>query len=319
MILKEQLVTAHNDIKAYIKRTPVLTSAYLDASIGAQLFFKCENFQEVGAFKMRGAMNAVLGLTPAQRARGVATHSSGNHAQALARAAFLTGTKAYVVMPENATAIKKEGVKGFGAEIFECAPGLAGRESKIREVLEMTGAVEIHPFNNNAVITGQATAAKELFEQVEGLDIVIAPIGGGGLISGTALAAHYFSPETRVIGGEPSGADDAFRSLQSGKIEQSQARSVADGLLSNLGEKTFEIIKAYVNRIITVDDAEILNTMQLLLERLKILVEPSGAVPLAAVLRDPGPFKGKRVGIILSGGNIDLENFCMLTVKTTRP
>lgn len=313
MIGKEAIAAAHERIKPYIKRTPVLTSSYLDSLTGAMLYFKCENLQEIGAFKMRGAMNALLSLPARERACGVATHSSGNHAQAVARAAALLGVTAHVVMPTSAPAIKRKGVESFGAKVYDCPPTLAGREETLKEVLERTGAVEIHPFNNDDVITGQATAGKELFEDVNDLDIVITPVGGGGLISGTCLAANYFSPGAQVLGGEPAGADDAFRSLQSGRIEVSQANSIADGLLSNLGEKTFTIMKQLVKRIITVEDREIVQAMTLLLERLKVLVEPSGAVPMAAILRQPEFFRGKSVGVIISGGNVDMARLTDLS------
>ncbi|MDH4058900.1 MAG: pyridoxal-phosphate dependent enzyme, partial [Cyclobacteriaceae bacterium] len=235
-------------------------------------------------------------------------HSSGNHAQALARAAKIMGMKAHIVMPNTAPAIKKKGVKAFGGEITECEPTLAAREATLAKVVEQTGATEIHPFNNYQVIAGQATAAIELFDEVQGpLDFLLVPVGGGGLLSGTLLAAKYFSPKTRVIAGEPAGADDTFRSLQSGKIEPSQANSIADGLLTSLGDKTFPIIKELVSEVITVTDEEIIRAMRLIWERVKIIVEPSCAVPFAAVLKEKDKFMGKKVGIILSGGNVDLE------------
>ena len=217
MITKENIEQAHQRIKPSIHQTPVMTSQGIDERAGCKVFFKCENFQKIGAFKARGAMNAVLALSDAERAKGVATHSSGNHAQALARAAKIMGIKAYIVMPRTAPAVKKRGVEGFGGEIFECEPTLQSRETTLAEVVKKTGATEIHPFNNYNVITGQATAAKELFEEVKDLDVIMAPVGGGGLLSGTALATKYFSPKTSVIAGEPEGADDAYRSMQSGK------------------------------------------------------------------------------------------------------
>jgi threonine dehydratase len=274
---------------------------------GCKLFFKCENFQKVGAFKARGAMNASLSLTEEQRKKGLATHSSGNHAQALARAAKILGTKSFIVMPRTAPEIKKRGVRGYGGEIFECEPTLQAREATLAEVIAKTGATEIHPFNNYKVMEGQATATKELLETVAPLDFILAPVGGGGLLSGTALAAKYFSPKTIVIGAEPAGSDDAFRSLQSGKIEEAQSNTIADGLLTKLGDKTFPIIREGVREIITVSDEEIIGAMRLIWERLKIIVETSCAVPFAAVLKDKSKFTGKRVGIILSGGNVDLE------------
>ena len=297
---------AHDRIRAFIHRTPVLTSASIDVTAGCSLYFKCENFQKIGAFKARGAMNAALALPEAARKQGLATHSSGNHAQALARAAKILEVPAYIVMPRNAPDVKKKGVRAFGGQIFECEPTLAARESTLADVVAKTGAVEIHPFNNYDVVAGQATAAKELFEEVSDLHILLAPVGGGGLLSGTALAARYFSPATQVVAGEPAGADDAFRSLQSGKIETSQANTIADGLLTSLGDKTFPLIQQHVKEVITVTDREIVHAMRLVWERMKIVIEPSCAVPLAAVIQQPKKFARKRVGIILSGGNVDL-------------
>lgn len=307
MITKESISEAHERIKPYIEQTPVLTSQSLNEIAGCELFFKCENFQKVGAFKSRGAMNAALSLTKEERKKGLATHSSGNHAQALARAAKILNTKSYIVMPRTAPEIKKRGVRGYGGEIFECEPTLQARESTLAEVIKKTGAVEIHPFNNYKVIEGQATCAKELFEQTDTLDVVLAPVGGGGLLSGTALAAKYFSPSTAVIAGEPAGSDDAYRSMQSGKIEPAQSNTIADGLLTTLGDKTFPIIYENVKEVITVTDEEIIVAMRLIWERLKIIIETSCAVPFAAVLKHKEKFKGKNVGIILSGGNVDLE------------
>ena len=310
---KPDIEQAHERIKVYIHHTPVLTSSSLDELAGCQLFFKCENFQKVGAFKARGAMNAVLSLSREERAKGVATHSSGNHAQALARAAKIMGIKAYIVMPRTAPEIKKKGVKGYGGEITECEPTLAARESTLAEVIKKTGAVEIHPFNNYDVIAGQATAAKELIEEIPGLDFIVAPVGGGGLLSGTALAAHYFSPTTKIIAGEPELANDAWRSLRSGHIEAaSPPTSIADGLLTSLGDKTFPIIREYVREIITVSDPEIIAAMRWIWERLKITIEPSCAVPFAAVLKEKATFTNKKVGIILSGGNVDLNKIAKL-------
>lgn len=307
MITKESIEKAHDRIKPYIHRTPVMTSQSVDDLAGCKIFFKCENLQKIGAFKARGAMNAVLSLSDGERAKGVATHSSGNHAQALARAAKIMGIKSYIVMPRTAPAIKKRGVEGYGGEIFECEPNLQSRETTLAEVVKKTGAVEIHPFNNYDVITGQATAAKELIEEIPGLDIVMAPVGGGGLLSGTALTIKYFSPNTVVIAGEPEGADDAYRSLKSGKIEPSQSDSIADGLLTSLGDKTFPIIREQVKEIVTVSDQEIVAAMKFIWERMKIIVEPSCAVPFAAVLKGKEKFAGRKIGIILSGGNVDLE------------
>lgn len=312
MITKDSIEAAHIRIKPYVHRTPVMTSASLNKLAGCNLFFKCENLQNVGAFKARGAMNATLSLSKDDLAKGVATHSSGNHGQALARAAQLLGTNAYIVMPRTAPEIKKKGVRAFGGEIIECEPTLESREQTLAEVIARTGATEIHPFNNYSVIEGQATAAKELMEDYPSIDFLVTPVGGGGLLSGTALAAKYFTSTVTVIAGEPQGADDTFRSLQSGKIEPSQANTVADGLLTKLGDKTFGIIREYIREVITVSDDEIIAAMRLLWERLKIVVEPSGAVPFAAVLHAKQKFEGKSVGIILSGGNIDLERLAIL-------
>lgn len=306
--IKDDLLNAFERIKSYVHQTPVMSSSSIDILAGCKVFFKCENFQKIGAFKARGAMNAVLSLSREARSKGVATHSSGNHAQALARAAKIMGLRAYIVMPRTAPEIKKKGVKAFGGEITECEPTLAAREATLAEVIARTGAVEIHPFNNYDVIAGQATASIELFDEVEDtLDYLLVPVGGGGLLSGTLLAAKYFSPKTKVVAGEPAGADDTFRSIHSGKIEPSQANSIADGLLTSLGDKTFPIIKEMVTEVITVTDEEIIKAMRLIWERVKIIVEPSCAVPFAAVLKEKEKFASKRVGIILSGGNVDLE------------
>ena len=305
---KDSIISAHERIKPYIHQTPVMTSASVDEMAGCSLFFKCENFQKVGAFKARGAMNAALKLSKEERVKGIATHSSGNHAQALARAAKILGIKSYIVMPRTAPEIKKRGVRGYGGEIFECEPTLAARESTLAEVIKKTGATEIHPFNNYDVMEGQATCARELFDEVPDLDYLIAPVGGGGLLSGTALSAKYFSPKTIVIAGEPELANDAFRSLQSGKIEPaSSPTSIADGLLTSLGDKTFPIIYENVKEVITVSDEEIIKAMQTIWERLKIIIETSCAVPFAAVMKEKQKFAGKRVGIIFSGGNVDLN------------
>ncbi len=311
---KHTILQAHERIKTFISHTPVMTSQSINERAGCSVFFKCENFQKVGAFKARGAMNAALSLPPDKLAKGLATHSSGNHAQAIARAAKILGTKSYIVMPRTAPEIKKQGVRGYGGEIFECEPTLKAREATLAEVIAKTGATEIHPFNNYEVIAGQATAAKEFFEEVGNLDVIMTPVGGGGLLSGTALAAKYFSPTTMVIAGEPSGSDDAYRSLKSGKIEQAQSNTIADGLLTTLGDKTFPIIQQLVKEIITVTDDEIIDALRLVWERMKIIIEPSCAVPLAALLKEKNRFEGKRIGIILSGGNVDLEKVLLLMV-----
>lgn len=305
-ITKESIQDAHERIRPFIHRTPVMTSASIDEIAGCRLFFKCENLQNVGAFKARGALNAVLSLSQEQRSRGVATHSSGNHGQAVARAAMMNGIKAYIIMPSNAAEIKKKGVQAYGGEIIECEPTLEARAATVNHIISKTGATEIHPYNNYDVIAGQATAALELIEDTQPLDFIVAPIGGGGLLSGTALTAKFFSPHTAVLAGEPAGADDAYRSLQSGSIQPSQFNTIADGLLATLGDKTFPIIREHVSEIIVVSDQEIIEAMRLVWERMKMIVEPSGVVGLAAVLKKKGKFTGKKVGIIFSGGNVDL-------------
>jgi len=301
---KENIVSTHGWIKPYINRTPLLNNDNLNQIAGCHLFFKCENLQKIGAFKMRGAMNASLQLSPDQLKFGIATHSSGNHAQAIARAAMLLKTKSFIVMPRTSAEIKKAGVLSFGGQIFECDSTLEARESTLSTVIEKTGATEIHPFNNYDVIAGQATVAVEIFEELKP-DFLIAPVGGGGLLSGTALATKYFSPTTEVIAGEPEGSDDTYRSLQSGKIEQAQSQTIADGLLTTLGEKTFPIIRENVKEVITVTDDEIIDAMKMIWQNLKVVIEPSAAVSFAAVLKQKEKFAGKSVALILSGGNVD--------------
>lgn len=304
---KSDLINCHNKIAPYIHRTPVLTSGILNTLSNADLYFKCENFQRIGAFKMRGAINAVLQLSDRQKRKGVVTHSSGNFAQALALASRSLGVKAYIVMPSNASSVKKEAVKGYGAEIIECESTLTAREIAARHIEEIEGATFIHPSNNLEVIIGQATACMELLEDQPSLDAVIAPVGGGGLIAGTALAAHFFSQKCKTFGGEPHNADDAYRSLLSGKIENNKtADTIADGLKSYLGDINFPIIKQHVEDIIRVTEDEIISSMKLIWERMKIVVEPSSAVALAAILKEKEKFKNKKIGIILSGGNVDL-------------
>ncbi|KQS33908.1 threonine/serine dehydratase [Dyadobacter sp. Leaf189] len=305
---KETIEAAHQLIAPYIHHTPVLTSQFLDEQSGAQLFFKCENLQKVGAFKARGGLNAMLSLPSEQLTNGVTTHSSGNHAQAIAFAAAKVGAKAYIVMPENSPRVKISAVESYGAEITFCVNTPEARQTAVDEIITRTGSAFIHPFNNYEVIAGQATAAKELMEQAgEPLDLLIAPVGGGGLLSGTALAAHYFSPETKVYAGEPEGAADAVLSFRSDKIEKAPyVKTIADGLLTYLGDKTFPIIKQHVSDIWLVSDEEIIAAMRYLWERMKLVVEPSGAVALAAVLKNRELVKGRRVGIILTGGNVDL-------------
>jgi len=300
---------ARQRIDPLIHRTPVLTSETLNRRSGAKLFFKCENFQRAGAFKMRGAANAVLSLSETERQRGVATHSSGNHGQALAKAAQSVGIPAYIVMPRTAPKVKQQAVAEYGAEIIFCEPTLQAREDTLAQVIEKTGATFVHPYNNERVITGQATAVLELVEDTETLDVVMAPVGGGGLLSGTALSTHYLLPQAEVIAGEPTGADDAYHSLKAGEIIPSEKpNTIADGLLTSLGDKTFPIIQQYVKEIITVSDEEIIAAMRLIWERMKIIIEPSCAVPLAALLKHSDKFTDRRVGIILTGGNVDLSS-----------
>jgi threonine dehydratase len=296
-------------IRPYAHRTPVLTCSSLDAMAGAELFFKCENLQKVGAFKFRGAANTVFSLSEKEASAGVATHSSGNHAQALALAARLRGIPSHIVMPENSPKVKVAAVRGYGARIVFCAPTQKDREQTLERVVAETGATFIHPYNNPGIIAGQGTCALELLEQVSDLDLVMAPVGGGGLLSGTALSCHYLRPEVRVIAGEPKGADDAFRSLRDGRIYPSEnPQTVADGLRTSLGTLTFPIIRRYVERIVTVEEESIVAAMRHVWERMKVLIEPSAAVPLAAILEGGVEAVGKRIGIILSGGNVDLDS-----------
>jgi len=298
----------HDAIASMIHRTPVLTCASIDSLAGARLFFKCENFQKVGAFKMRGGASAAIRLTAAEKKRGIATHSSGNHAQAVARAARELGIPAYIVMPENAPSIKKAATKGYGAEVIDCAPTLEARETTLDKVVERTGATFIHPYNDYNVIAGQATASLELLADMPGVpDIMMAPVGGGGLMSGTALTTRYLHPEVKLIGAEPKAVDDAYRSLKAGSLQvNTTIDTIADGLRTNLGEKTFDIIHKYLDDIFTVTEDQIVEAMRLTWERMKIIIEPSCAVPLAAVLANPDFFAGRQVGIILTGGNVDL-------------
>ncbi|WP_192821402.1 pyridoxal-phosphate dependent enzyme [Rufibacter sp. LB8] len=304
----QNLTATAQRIQPYIHRTPVLTSRLLNEIAGAEVFFKCENFQRMGAFKMRGAMNAVLQLSDAQKAKGVVTHSSGNFAQALALAAQSVGVKAYIVMPQNAPQVKKYAVRGYGGEIIECESTPEAREQVAAQVQQEKGAFFIHPSNDLDVILGQGTAALELLEDQPQLQTIFSPVGGGGLIAGTALAAHYFGKNCQVVGGEPFGADDAYRSLQSGKIEgNNTTNTIADGLRTQLGDINFPIIKNHVTKIIRVDEEEITASMKLIWERLKVVVEPSSAVAFAALLREKEAYQGQKVGVILSGGNADLS------------
>jgi threonine dehydratase len=301
-------VTAAADtISGYVHRTPVLTSRQIDAISGAHLFFKCENFQKVGAFKFRGATNAILSLTDEQRRNGVVTHSSGNHAAALAHAAVSRGVKAYIVMPSTAPEVKKRAVAGYGAEITFCEPTLAAREAAAAEVMARTGATLIHPFDNFSIIAGQGTAALEMLHDGPEPDAVIAPVGGGGLLSGTSITVRHLLPAAKIYGAEPALADDAARSLHSGTIQPALPPvTIADGLLTSLCERTFTIISKNVDDILTVSEEEIIGAMRLVWERMKIIIEPSSAVPVAAVLANRELFAGKKVAVIISGGNVDL-------------
>ena len=304
----EEIRQAAERIRPYAHRTPVLTCASLDRHFGAQVFLKCENLQKVGAFKFRGACNAVLSLPESDVRSGVVTHSSGNHAQALALAARLRGIPAYIVMPHTAPAVKKAAVAGYGGKITFCEPTLEARESTQAQVIAETGATPIHPYNNYQVIAGQGTAALELLEEVPDLEAILAPVGGGGLLSGTAIAATELSPRIRVIGAEPEAADDAFRSLAAGKIVPSvNPQTVADGLRTSLGDRTFPIIAKRVEQIVTVSEAGIMSAMRFIWERAKIIIEPSAAVPVGVLWERKLDLTGLRVGVILSGGNVDLD------------
>jgi len=306
---KNSLLKSYAQVKAYVHRTPVLTSTLLNEISGAAIYFKCENFQKMGAFKMRGAVNAILQLNDDERGRGVVTHSSGNFAQALSLAARNLGVPAYVVMPNNCPSVKKDAVSAYGGIITESKPNIESREAEAEKIKIKTGATFLHPSNDINVILGQGTSAMELLEDYPDLDYIFTPVGGGGLIAGTALAAYHFGGNCKVIGGEPFEADDAYRSLQSGMIEtNTSTETIADGLRTNLGDKNFPIIKELVTDIIRVEEVEIIAAMKLIWERLKIIVEPSSAVPFAALLKEKERFRGKKIGMILSGGNVDLSN-----------
>jgi threonine dehydratase len=314
MVTIDDIRAAAGLIEGHVHRTPVLTSSAIDAMAGASLFFKCENMQKVGAFKARGATNAVLSLSGDEASHGVATHSSGNHAQALALAARNRGIPAHIVMPTSAPAVKRRAVQGYGAVIHDCEPTLQARESTLERVVAETGASFVHPYNDWRIIAGQGTCALELLEQATDLDVVMTPVGGGGLLSGTALCVAGARPGARVIAAEPTGADDAARSLAAGEIIPSvDPDTVCDGLLTSLGDKTFSVIREHVEAIWTVTDEEVIAAMRLIWERLKIVVEPSACVTLAAVLARPEEVAGKRIGLVLSGGNVDLDRLPWMT------
>ncbi len=309
MISKEEFTTLHSEIATYIKRTPIMRSRLLNGLAETEVYFKCENFQRMGAFKMRGATAAILALSAEERAKGVVTHSSGNFAQAVSLSAKSLGIPAYIVMPSSAPQVKKDAVKTYGGQITECEPTIKAREAAAAKIEEETGATFLHPSNDLNVIYGQGTAAKEFLEDFPELDVIITPVGGGGLLAGTALAVDFYAEKCKTIGAEPFEVDDAYRSLESGKIEFNKTtNTIADGLKTNLGDKNFPIIQDKVSEIIRVEEEEIITAMKLIWERLKIVVEPSAAVAFAAVLREKEKFHGKRVGIIISGGNVDLSN-----------
>jgi threonine dehydratase len=305
----EDVLAAAERIRGHVHRTPVMTSRAIDDMVGARLHFKCENLQKVGAFKARGATNAVLALGEEAASRGVATHSSGNHAAALAYAASLRRVPAHVVMPSSAPQVKKAAVTGYGALVTECEPNLEARETTLERVVERTGATFIHAYDNPMVIAGQGTASLELINDTPDLDVVMAPVGGGGLMSGTAIAVSSSRPDVTLWGSEPAGADDAYRSLRDGtRYPSVDPKTVADGLLTSLSERTFRILSAKLEGILTVGEESIVLAMRLLWERMKLVVEPSGAVPLAAVLEHSDLFADRSVGLIISGGNVELDS-----------
>lgn len=307
---KEKIEQAHQEISPYIHRTPILSNSYINDLTGAELFFKCENFQKIGAFKMRGAAYAISQLSELQKVKGVITHSSGNHAQAVALAAKKLGIKATIVMPDTAPQVKVKAVKGYGAKVVFCTANIKSRETTVQSIQDQEGQIFIPPFDHEDIIIGQATCAKELIEDSDQLDVLICPVGGGGLLAGTILSSNYFSSSSLVYAAEPKGADDAYRSVKSGKIESNDSTdTIADGLLTPLGTLNFDIIKPGVEDILVVNDEEIKAAMRMIWERMKIIIEPSCAIPLAAILKNPLLFKDKKVGVILTGGNVDLDHF----------
>ena len=307
MIHAQSISDAAQKIAPYIHRTPVLSSSQINEIAEADLYFKCENFQKAGAFKARGAHNAIFSLSYAEAKKGVITHSSGNHAGALSLAAKNRGIPAFVVMPSTAPKVKVAAVKAYGGIVTFCEPTLEAREQMLEKIQAQKEAIEIHPYNNENIIAGQATAVMEIAKDMKP-DLIIAPVGGGGLLAGTALSTHYFLPQTKVIAAEPKGADDAWQSFHAGKIIPSvQPKTIADGLLTSLGSLTYPIIRDYVDDIITVEEVSIIKAMRLIWERMKIIIEPSSAVPLAAVIENKDRFRGMKIAIILSGGNVDLN------------
>ncbi|GAB1364717.1 pyridoxal-phosphate dependent enzyme [Rhodobacter sp.] len=305
----DDVLAAHERVQPYIHRTPVLTSTYLNALTGAELFFKCENFQKAGAFKVRGACNAVFGLSDEMAARGVATHSSGNHALSLSYAAGRRGIPCHVVMPRTAPQAKKDAVRGYGGVITECEPSTSSREAVFAEVQARTGAEFVHPYNDPRVIAGQGTCSRELLGQVEGLDAVVAPIGGGGMISGTCLTLSHLAPAVEVFAAEPLNADDAARSFRAGHIIADDApETVADGLKVPLKDLTWHFVRGHVKDVLTATEDQIVDAMKLIWKRMKLVMEPSSAVPLACILANRDRFRGRRIGVIVTGGNVDLDN-----------
>ena len=303
----QDMLDAHERIKPHIHRTPVLTSSYFNDLVGAELFFKCENFQKAGAFKVRGASNAVFGLSDDMAERGVATHSSGNHALSLSYAAGRRGIPCHVVMPRTAPEAKKAAVRGYGGIITECEPSTTSREAVFAEVQAKTAAEFVHPYNDPRVIAGQGTCSREFMEQTGGVDMMVAPIGGGGMISGTCLTLSNMAPEVEIIASEPEQADDAYRSFKAGHIIADDApQTIADGLKVPLKELTWHFVSNHVTDILTASEQEIIDAMKLTWQRMKIVMEPSCAVPLATILKNKDRFKGKRVGVIITGGNVDL-------------
>ncbi len=303
----KDVLNAEKIVNQFAHRTPVLTCKSINQICGCEIFFKCENFQKVGAFKFRGAVNSIFSLSEIDARNGVATHSSGNHAQAIALAAKMRGIPAIIVMPDNSPKVKSEAVAGYGAEIVFCKPTLEERESTLNQIVAERNCTFIHPYNNPMVIAGQATAAKELIEEIPDLNYIIAPVGGGGLMSGTLLSAKALSPNIKVIGAEPEGADDAYRSLLKGEIVPSiNPNTIADGLLTSLGEITFDIIKNNIFQIVTASDEYAISAMKLIWERMKMIIEPSSAFPLAVLMQNKINLKNCRIGIIISGGNVDI-------------
>ena len=304
----DDVLAAHERIQPHIHRTPVLTSSYFNARTGAELFFKCENYQKAGAFKVRGASNAVFGLDDEQAEKGVATHSSGNHGLSLSYAAGRRGIKATVVMPRTSPEAEKEAVRGYGGTVVECEPSTTSREAVFAEVVAETGADFIHPYNDPRVIAGQATCSKEMIEDLGALDAIVAPIGGGGMISGSCLTLSNISPDTEIYAAEPKNADDAWRSFKAGHIIADDAPdTVADGLKVPLKDLTWHFVSNHVTDILTATEGEIVEAMYLTWQRMKIVMEPSSAVPLAVILKNPDVFAGKRIGVIITGGNVDLK------------